>query len=86
MLSPTRRGDRVRFRASDVFLTSPDEAFLDRSNSEELHGTVIGFSDSGSKVNVFALVEVADRRTVVVPVKALQIEADSDARNKEGIE
>ena len=44
-------------------------AFADRS---ELEGTVVGFSDSGDARRVFALVEVIQKRTIVVPVDHLQ--------------
>jgi hypothetical protein len=42
------------------------------SGTEELEGTVAGFSDSGSAPQAFALVEVIYKHTVVVPVEKLK--------------
>jgi len=42
------------------------------ADTSELEGTIVGFSDSGGASRVFALVEVVQRRTVVVPVENLR--------------
>jgi hypothetical protein len=68
----TEKGDRVSFHAWDVFL--PDAAALPDAwgDAGEMEGTIVDFSDSGADSRVFAVVEVLERRTVVVPVMALQ--------------
>ena len=78
MESPARRGERVRFRISDIFLATPDEVIPELSNAEELEGTVLDFSDSGLEVDVFALVEISGKRTLVVPVKKLRHMKDEE--------
>src|ERR1700680_1656805 len=68
----TRIGDRVRFHPSSVFLTPPEEPIVSASDAD-LEGTVVACSDSGSKSQVFAVVEVVRKQAVVVPVSELQI-------------
>jgi hypothetical protein len=68
----TRKGDRVSFGRSDVFLPSPEEVLLGLAD-EELEGVVVGFSDSGGQPRVFAVVEVVRRQEVVVPVNRLRV-------------
>jgi hypothetical protein len=46
---------------------------------EKVVGTVIDFSDSGSKPDYFAVVDVVRRRTVVVPVEKLEVVPGSHA-------
>ena len=41
--------------------------------NEKVEGTVIDFSDSGSKPDFFAVVDVVRRRTVVVPVEKVEV-------------
>ena len=65
----TRAGDRVRFRASSIFLSPTPEPI---SPDEELEGTVVAFSDSGNQPSVFAVIEVVRNQTLVVPVSELQ--------------
>lgn len=69
----TRQGDRVSFRISDVFLPPAEELLKPLSPDSEMEGTIIDFSDSGSKPRVFAVVEVVKKNTVVVPVSELQL-------------
>lgn len=70
MEGDTRKGDRVRFERSDMFLPSPEELL---PGAGELEGVVIGFSDSGAQQRVFAVVEVVQRQEVVVPVEKLRL-------------
>lgn len=62
----------MRFNVSDVFLPNPEGVFSAAPGEEEVEGTVVNFSDSGSKVRVFAVVDVIRRQTVVVPVEKLR--------------
>jgi hypothetical protein len=41
------------------------------SGAELLEGTIVGFSDSGARPRAFAVVEVIQRHTFVVPVDTL---------------
>jgi len=66
-------GDLVRFRMSDVFLPSPESVIAALLGEEEFEGVIIGFSDSGSKSRVFAVVDVVRRQSVVVPLEKLQM-------------
>jgi hypothetical protein len=70
---PTRQGDRVRFCISDVFLPGPEELPTELSQSAEIEGKIVDFSDSGLQVRVFAVVDVGGDLTVVVPVKKLHL-------------
>ena len=67
-----RKGDRVSFESSDVFLPGPEELLV-TAGADGVEGTVIGFSDSGTQPGVFALVEVIRRLEVVVPVDRLTL-------------
>jgi len=53
-----------------VFLPQSEESL---SSGEDIEGTVIGFSDSGTQPQFFAIVEVLRKRTVIVPVHELHI-------------
>jgi len=66
----TRKGDRVSFERSDMFLPGPEELL---PGTGELEGVVIGFSDSGAQSRVFAVVEVVQKQEVVVPVDKLRL-------------
>lgn len=68
---PTEKGDKVVFRISDVFLPSTEELRATWADKAEVEGTIVDFSDSGSVSRMFAVVEVLQRRTVVVPVAKL---------------
>jgi hypothetical protein len=70
--SPTEKGDKVSFRVSDVFLPDAGEVRATWADTAQVEGTIVDFSDSGSASRVFAVVEVLQRHTVVVPVAKLQ--------------
>jgi hypothetical protein len=70
--SSTEKGDKVRFRVSDVFLPESEELPPSWADAPEVGGTIVDFSDSGSDSRVFAVVEVIQRHTVVVPVSKLR--------------
>jgi hypothetical protein len=58
---------------SDAFLPSAEELVVFAMPDEKVEGTVIDFSDSGSKLDFFAVVDVVRRRTVVVPVEKVEV-------------
>jgi hypothetical protein len=70
---PTRQGDTVRFRISDIFLPSPEEMQTQSSEALEMEGQIVDFSDSGYEPRVFAVVQLAGPRTVVVLVSRLEV-------------
>jgi hypothetical protein len=70
---PTRAGDKVRFYLADVFLPSPDEIRRTFCDLEEMEGVVTDFSDSGNVPKAFAVVEVIQKLTMVVPVEKLSL-------------
>jgi len=43
------------------------------SLEEKVEGTIVDFSDSGSKPRHFAVIDVIRRRAVVVPVEKLEV-------------
>jgi hypothetical protein len=55
-----------------VFLPNAEELLAAFREQEELEGVVIDFSDSGSQANAFAVIEVIQKGTVVVPVDKLK--------------
>jgi hypothetical protein len=66
-----RVGDHVSFRVRDIYLPGPIE-FLGKINLEtEILGAVLGFSDSGPKPSVFAVVRTDEQNHVIVPVASL---------------
>lgn len=67
----------MRFRLADVFLPSADGLRAAFQEEDALEGTVVDFSDSGSRANAFAIIEVIQKETVVVPVEKLEIEEES---------
>jgi len=69
----TQKGDRVRFSIADAFLPTEEELVALESPNEKVEGTVINFSDSGSKAAYFAVVDVIRRYAVVVPVEKLEV-------------
>lgn len=69
----TQKGSLVRFRLADVFLPNAADLRAVFGENEELEGTVIDFSDSGSKHDAFAVVEVIEKRTAIVPVEKLRL-------------
>jgi hypothetical protein len=70
--SQTEKGDKVTFRMSDVFLPDAEELRAIWADTAETEGTIVDFSDSGNTSRVFAVVEVLQRQTVVVPVAKLK--------------
>jgi hypothetical protein len=68
----------VRFRSASTFLWPEEESLSALPPDAEIYGKVIGFSDSGSEQRVFAVVEVAKRQNVVVPVSDLEV-VDAEA-------
>ena len=73
----TEKGDRVSFLTSDVFLPDLDELCAPWNHEAEVEGTVIDFSDSGEASRVFAVVEVLQKQTVVVPIAKLNYRGNS---------
>jgi len=69
MKRETQVGDRVRFAAADIFLSGPGG--LNPLDAAELEGTVVEFSDSGSRTRAYAVVEVVRTQMMVVPVEKL---------------
>jgi hypothetical protein len=68
----------VRFRLSDAFLPGAEELQAIFRDADKLEGCVIDFSDSGAKPDAFAVVEIIQRQTVVVPVEKLELAGGSD--------
>ena len=62
----------MRFHLSDVFLPNADELRAVYREEEELEGTVIDFSDSGIRPNAFAIVEIIQKQTVIIPIEKLE--------------
>jgi hypothetical protein len=46
-----------------------------------MEGTIVDFSDSGSTLRAFAVVEVTAKRTIVVPIGKLKQGKDLEAMN-----
>jgi len=63
----------VRFRVSDVFLPSQEELPAELSQSSEMDGEVVDFSDSGLEPRVFAVVRISGPQTIVIPICRLEI-------------
>lgn len=68
----TEKGNKVRFRLDDVFLPNVIELRTIFPEEELVEGTVIDFSDSGSRHNAFAVIEVILKRTVIILVERLE--------------
>jgi hypothetical protein len=47
--------------------------FKPLSPDSEVEGTIIDFSDSGSKPRAFAVIELVEKHTVIVPVTELRL-------------
>ena len=71
----------MRFRVSDVFLPSQEELMSAYSGEMELEGAIIEFSDSGTKLRAFAVVELGSRKTIVVPVEKLKLVTPASSEN-----
>jgi hypothetical protein len=81
----TRVGDKVRFSVSDVFLPQPEGVFIAAPDETEVEGTIVDFSDSGSKPRAFAVVDVVRRQTVIIPaekVKPVNAQSGDDSEKK----
>jgi hypothetical protein len=63
----------VRFRISDVFLPDPEEMLTETSQTLEMEGQIVHFSDSGLEQSVFAVVQLPGLRRVIVPVSRLEV-------------
>ncbi len=70
---PMDKGARVRFRISDAFLSSPEPKSRESLPDEETEGEIAGFSDSGTRRDAFAIVELDDGQTMIVPVENLKL-------------
>ena len=64
-------GDRVVFPLASVFLPELGEVLL--TAASEVEGRIIDFSDSGTRVRGFAIVELVHKRRVVVPTADLRV-------------
>ena len=58
---------------SDVFLPHAEEVLPAMVITDEVEGTVVGFSDSGGLSRAFAVIEVVRRQEVIVPVEKLRV-------------
>ena len=67
-------GDRVSFRAADVFLPEPREVLSRLTTDVEINGVIVEFSDSGHNQRAYALVRVTDQHSVLLPVEALYVQ------------
>ena len=70
-----KKGDRVSFKVADVFFPEVDEVLASLTPEVELEGTVMDFSDSGNTPLAFAVVQLHQEQTVVVPVERLRVVA-----------
>ena len=66
-----KKGEKVKFRVSDVFLPEVEEIRATWADAAEVEGTIVDFSDSGSASRVFAVIDVLQRQTVIVAVAKL---------------
>ena len=62
----------MRFHLADVFLPNAVDLRAVFRDEEEIEGTVIDFSDSGSRQNAFAVVEIIRKQTVIIPIEKLE--------------
>lgn len=62
----------MSFRVSDIFLPDAAEIRAIWADAAEMEGAIIDFSDSGDSSRVFAVIDVVQKRTVVVPVAQLK--------------
>ncbi len=63
----------MRFQVADVFLPGPGGVFPPTEEEQELEGTIIDFSDSGSRLRFFAVIEVIRTKSLIVPVDKLEV-------------
>lgn len=81
---PTNKGDWVRFLASEVFLASQEDLLSDQDSPAEMEGVIIDFSDSGTKLRAFAVVELMNGQTIVVPVEKLTMRKPAESADDAG--
>lgn len=55
-----------------MFLPSPEELFAEPFSDTETEGAIVDFSDCGFKRRAFAIVELDNEKTMVVPVEKLK--------------
>jgi hypothetical protein len=79
----TQVGDRVRFSVDSIFLPTPHEFLLSWPIGPELEGVIVSLSDSGLDERAFAVVDVIQKRTVVVPVQMLSLEPNDGLIGKD---
>ncbi|MGC1296214.1 MAG: hypothetical protein WA869_14360 [Alloacidobacterium sp.] len=63
----------MKFRPATVFLWPSEEPLSALPPDSEVHGRLIGFSDSGLEPRVFGVVEVVKTQTIVVRVSDLAV-------------
>lgn len=61
----------MSFQVSEVFLASQEAWLSAPAGAKEMRGVIVDFSDSGSKLCAFAVVELIDGQAIVVPVDKL---------------
>jgi hypothetical protein len=66
-------GDRVSFRISDAFLPEPAEVLASLTAETETIGVIVQFSDSGSSLRAFAMVQITPQQAVLIPMSALHV-------------
>lgn len=69
----TDTGDKVRFQGASIFLPGAAGCSAALNEEPELEGTIVGFSDSGSRARFFAVIEVVKRHSLIVPVEKLEL-------------
>jgi hypothetical protein len=69
-----QEGAKVRFRVSDVFLPPGEELQEFSDEADEIEGVIVSFSDSGALHRAFAVIEVALKRTLIVPVEKVKLD------------
>ena len=68
-----QKGDRVRFQVAHIFLPDVQEVLASLTETIEVEGTITDFSDSGGTLQAFAVVQLDEKQTVVVPVERLRV-------------
>lgn len=61
-----------------MFLPHIDCLLADFEAKDEMEGTLIDFSDSGNRLHAFAVVEVDQKQTVIIPVEKLSLATGTD--------
>lgn len=75
-----REGDTVYFALESVYLPAAQEVIASLRPADELVGTIMQFSESDAGVRTFAVVSLAGRSKVVVPVEKLVRVGETPAR------